>query len=68
MVHYYVNDTAQRTGEHEVHTNTCAYYSIIQRKTYLGFFSTCKEAMAEARKKYDDVDGCASCCPACHTK
>lgn len=68
MKHYYVNDNAQSTGEHEVHANDCPYFSRMHSKTYLGFFSNCREALAEAKKKYANVDGCATCCPQCHRK
>lgn len=68
MEHYYVNDNPQPTGEHEVHTNTCSFFDAIQSKTYLGYFSTCQEAVIEAKKKYTNVDGCYYCCNPCHTR
>jgi hypothetical protein len=68
MTSYYVNDHAQSTGEHEVHAEGCYYLSLTQSKTYLGYFDNCREAVREARKKYTDVDGCAFCCPDCHSK
>jgi hypothetical protein len=66
MDQYYVNDNAQNTGEHEVHKENCSFFP--QNRTYLGYFSNCKEAVDKARDHYSNVDGCAFCCPQCHTK
>lgn len=66
-MHYYINNNAQPdSGDHEVHTQNCYWLSIAKSKQYLGYFLNCHEAIAEARKYYDDVDGCAYCTPACH--
>ncbi|MCY4128254.1 MAG: hypothetical protein OXG15_03300 [Gammaproteobacteria bacterium] len=66
--HYYVNDNAQSTsGDHEVHHTECPFYPFIKKKTYLGYFDGCEDAMEEARKKYPfSADGCSTCSPACH--
>ena len=66
MDHYYVNNNAQSTGEHEVHKEGCSFFP--SDRTYLGYFSTCREAITVAKKKYPNVDGCYFCCPECHTK
>lgn len=68
MDYYYVNKNAQLTGEHEVHTGSCKYLPVEENRIYLGYFSSCKEALEEARKYYSDVDGCYYCCYPCHTK
>jgi hypothetical protein len=65
MDYYYVNDRPQDNGDHEVHTEQCQFVPV--NKTYLGFFSTCKEAIAEATKKYPQSNGCKFCSPSCHT-
>jgi len=65
---YYVNNHAQPTGEHEVHAEGCYYLTIAQSTTPLGSFNNCYDAVLAARKIYDNVDGCAFCCPPCHTK
>lgn len=66
MTSYCVNNNAQSTGEHEVHTYTCSY--LPGDKTYLGEFSSCWGAMIEAQKHYANVDGCYFCSKACHTR
>lgn len=68
MDHYYVNDNDQPSGEHEVHKNTCIYFSKIVSKTELGYYTNCREAVLKARTFYTNVDGCAYCCPECHTR
>ena len=55
---YYVNRNAQPTGEHEVHTSSCAHGPSIKNRINLGFFHNNSEAIKEARKYYNNVDGC----------
>ncbi len=66
MTMYYVNDEAQSTGEHEVHKDGCSYMP--SRKTYLGSFSNCADAVRKARTIYSNVDGCYYCSRNCHTR
>lgn len=68
MTKYYVNDNAQTTHEHEVHTESCSKLPSIGNRTYLGEFSNCAEAVRKAKTIYSDVDGCYYCCNPCHTK
>jgi hypothetical protein len=63
---YYVNNNAQSSGDHEVHDETCPYLPLIVSKKYLGDFSSCGPAVAEAKKTYPTADGCARCSPACN--
>lgn len=65
---YYVNKNKQTRGEHEVHMSSCAWLPEAENRIFLGKFSNCSDAVKEARKYYDDVDGCKFCCPACHKK
>jgi hypothetical protein len=65
---YYVNNHAQSNGDHEVHNETCPYLSSVLSKKYLGDFSSCKDAVMEAKKTYPTADGCATCSPSCHTR
>lgn len=65
---YYINKNAQPTGEHEVHTSTCSYIPLTLNRIYLGEFSNCADAVSEARKHYNNVDGCYHCCHACHKR
>ena len=66
MDHYYVNDTAQSTGEHEVHTQDCKRCPGESNRTYLGSFSNCQEAVRKAKEYYFNVDGCYHCSKPCH--
>lgn len=68
MAKYYVNNTPQSTGEHEIHKTGCQWMPSSGNRTELGDFASCVPAVAAARKVYANVDGCATCCPACHTK
>ncbi len=67
MPTYYVNTNAQANGDHEVHTNTCNYLPATQHQKYLGVFLTCQEAVREAKKTYQQSNGCYYCSYACHT-
>ena len=66
MDKYYVNKNAQETGEHEVHISSCSWFP--NERIYLGEFSDCRDAIKEAKKHYNNVDGCFYCCVKCHTK
>ncbi|MCY4673921.1 MAG: hypothetical protein OXD43_09210 [Bacteroidetes bacterium] len=66
MAHYYVNDDAQEGGEHEVHTKECAW--LPNNRTYLGLFDCCEDAIAEAKKRDYNADGCFWCSRDCHTR
>ena len=68
MARYYVNKNAQTGGEHEVHRFGCAWLPAPENRIYLGDFGSCRPAVTEARKHYSQVDGCAHCSPACHTR
>lgn len=67
---YYVNKltNSNPNHNHEVHKSTCPYLPSANNRVYLGYFSSCKEAMLKARTYYSNVDGCAVCCPECHRK
>lgn len=67
MKSYYVNTNAQSNGDHEVHTSECRYLPAVENRKYLGVFSSCVGAVAEARKSYSRSNGCYYCCNACHT-
>ncbi len=66
MDHYYVNDEAQSTDEHEVHKEGCTYFP--NNRTYLGYYINCQFAVKQAKKLYRNVDGCYTCSRPCHTK
>lgn len=69
MAQYCVNSNAQPTGEHEVHNlATCTVLPNPENRVPLGEHLTCQTAVAAARNIYSNVDGCAVCSPACHTR
>lgn len=68
MDRYYVNTNSQVTGEHEVHKDGCPTPADFSNRLYLGYFNSCHEAVREARKQYNNVDGCRNCSPLCHTR
>lgn len=65
---YYVNDNPQPNGDHEVHVATCYYLHMISKRTYLGEFETCQDAVREVKKRYKTANGCMTCCRPCHTR
>jgi hypothetical protein len=67
MPYYYVNDNAQTNGDHEVHESGCSWLNMVYSKTPLGYHDNCYSAVREAKMKYYQSNGCAYCCPACHT-
>lgn len=68
LIKYYVNKTAQPTGEHEVHAENCIYLPESTNRLYLGTFDSPRRAVEEAKKYYTEVDGCYFCCYPAHTR
>lgn len=64
---FYVNKKAQRNGDHEVHRATCSWLPELENRQYLGDFATSQQAVREAKKYYNQVNGCYYCCPETHT-
>lgn len=65
---YIVNKQAQPdTGDHEVHETSCSHLPLAHNQQHLGYFSNCYDAVREAKKYYQNADGCAHCSSACHT-
>ena len=60
MARYYVNNSAQNNGDHEVHKEGCY-------KKDLGLHSNCSTAVKEAKKTFSQSNGCIICSPECHT-
>ncbi|KMY68665.1 hypothetical protein AAU61_03320 [Desulfocarbo indianensis] len=67
MALYFVNKNAQANGDHEVHTSDCQYLPKSENRIKLGHFSNCRDAVQEAKKYYNQVDGCYYCSSPCHT-
>ena len=55
---YYINRNAQPTGEHEVHTSSYAHGPSIENRIYLVLFHNSSKAIREAKRYYNNVDGC----------
>jgi hypothetical protein len=66
-VRYFVSTSSPPSDDHEVHASTCARLPNEDNRLFLGHFSTCEPAVAEARKLYRRSYGCAECAPDCHT-
>ena len=64
---YYVNQHAQKNGDHEVHVSTCRYRKEGRHMMYLGRYKDCADAITDARKLYPSADGCYFCCHDCDT-
>ncbi|WP_415324601.1 hypothetical protein [Chryseobacterium sp. MMS23-Vi53] len=67
MKKYYVNKKAQSNGDHEVHLVDCKYLPSSENRKYLGEFSSCKDAVKEAKTEYPQSNGCKTCSNECHT-
>lgn len=67
MANYYVNDSADSKGDHEVHRDGCYWLGLVKNRTYLGFFNSCAPAVARAKLTYPTANGCYHCSRACHT-
>lgn len=65
--YYYVNRLAQSNGDHEVHVSGCSHMPAEVNRINLGYFSSCREAVAEAGKHFKQVNGCYYCSRECHT-
>lgn len=66
---YYINKKAQSTGEHEIHKYDCNYLPVEENRVFLGAFENFETAKKEAIKSgFNNVDGCAFCCPEGHRK
>ena len=68
MDRYCVNDQPQTTGEHEVHKESCTHGPSSKNRTYLGYFSNCRDAVAKAKTIHSNVDGCYFCANECHNR
>lgn len=68
MARYYVNNHMQLNGDHEVHRDGCSWMPDAVNRTYLGDFSSCRDAVIEARKYHRQVNGCYYCANPCHTQ
>lgn len=68
MNRYYVNQTAQANGDHEVHKVGCQWLAKALYTIDLGLHSNCQSAVTAAKRLYPTANGCAYCSPQCHTR
>lgn len=70
MAQYHLNRNTQKTGENEVHRSDCGYIPRFENRISLGEHFDCQSAVDEARRQepFWTIDGCAYCCPTCHTR
>ena len=66
MAEYFVNQSAQANGDHEVHAIGCLYMPSPLGRQYLGNFPGCAEAIAAASRIFPQSNGCYTCCRPCH--
>lgn len=59
MTHYFVDNSTQPDGVHEVHAVGCKRMAI--DKQYLGDFLSCEQAVIEARKQFWQIASCVRC-------
>ena len=67
MNEFYVNKRKDDDGDNEVHQQGCYWLSLAGNTEYLGMFSNCVGAVAEARRRGYNANGCKHCSPECHT-
>jgi len=67
MKEYYVNTSALINGDHQVHVEDCLLFPPPHNRILLGEFNDCEHAIEEARKNYQQVNGCIICTFKCYT-
>lgn len=65
---FYINKKSDSVIEHEMHTEYCNYLPKGENRKYFGTFHNCQFAMIEAKKIYNNINGCFYCCNLCHKK
>jgi hypothetical protein len=70
MPKFCVNSNAQSDGYHEVHNldKPCPEPPAPHNQIDLGYHMSCHGAVTKAKTLYPKSDGCAHCCPECHTR
>lgn len=63
---YFVNNSAQYNGDHEVHVEGCRWLAMAKDVAYLGEFESASDALAVAEMRYAKADGCFFCCNSVH--
>ncbi|WP_276168193.1 hypothetical protein [Zobellia alginiliquefaciens] len=61
MTKYYVNNTPQSNGDHDVHTEDCFSLAFTLSKTDLGHHATYDLALTKAQKTFKRANPCPRC-------
>lgn len=65
MAEFYVEITAQSSGDHVVHTSECSLFPSKETVQYLGSISNTKSAVKKAAELLrKQTSGCSHCTPA----
>ena len=67
MDRYFVHKEKHPNEDHEVHKEGCSKMPRDEHRKFLGIFNKCRDALKEARRDYQQVNGCKQCIPECHT-
>ena len=71
MPRFILNQNQQANGDQEIHNKTtgCFRMPAPSNQIDLGEYLSCHGAVLEAKLRYPSakIDGCAHCCPSCHT-
>lgn len=65
---YFVSKFPLSNGKYEMHEASCRNLPSKDRLMSLGSFKDCIHAMKEAKKYFQNTDGCLLCCRRCHKK
>ncbi|HBI92011.1 MAG TPA: hypothetical protein DDY58_06000 [Terrisporobacter glycolicus] len=66
MKNYYFNNFVNAHGKHEIHSEGCPYLSYSSTRTYIGYFSSCDDALKKAKSQYPGKSFvCFSCSDSC---
>ncbi len=61
MIEYYVEKTANETGEHVVHSSRCSSLPATETMRYLGPYSNINAPMNEASNWFSKACACTEC-------
>lgn len=71
MYKFIINKNQQPNGDYEVHNESrpCHTMPNPENRIDLGYHESCHGAVREAKRRWpgERINGCAHCCPACHT-
>jgi len=66
MKKYYADISVNQDGKTLVHKEGCVNLPDPAEREYLGVFSGCYGAVLEAKRRYDDAEGCVLCAFGCY--